>query len=207
MKNINTIGYWNGVYMFENYDTWRKYPSTFRCVKKLAVTTLDVHSPFRVAEFGCGVGILAEEIISESPSVEVHGFDISKVAIRDAYKRNPRRFTGFITSLPPSPVANSQYNCTIASEFLEHFEEPWHVVRDMERITVDGGLIIVVVPDGILPPEECKEHYQCFTEHTLRKLLMRIDAVPQIIKITDEWTTNDKRFKIPVLIGVCRVRK
>lgn len=202
----NSIGHWNRVYTFEAYDTWRLYPRSFALMAANAAIAKDVKSPACYADIGCGPGVLAQHVISKTGCM-VYGYDHSMVALEEAQRRNPRNFVAVKNAIPPIKAPDNMFNAVIASEFLEHFRYPWRILAEFERITAHNGLIIVAVPDGVLPPKECSEHEQCFTEKTLRQLLLRIDPMPQIVPLVDEWMHQGQRYRLPVLIGIARVRK
>ena len=82
---------------------------------------------------------------------------------------------GDITTLNPS-IPDAHYDCVICMEVLEHTLDPFGAVRELRRISKDGGYLLVSAPlnwriHGPIP--DCWR----FTEHGFKVLLRDFDIL------------------------------
>jgi ubiquinone/menaquinone biosynthesis C-methylase UbiE len=45
------------------------------------------------------------------------------------------------------PFADAEFDAVVATEVIEHLENPWHFVRELYRITRPGGVVIISTPN------------------------------------------------------------
>ena len=188
MKNINTKEYWNNIWSVEGKHTWRVYPKTFSEISK------EVGSKKRVLDVGCGVGILSN-ILNENNYVE--GVDISNSAIEILSQSNIK---GKVADVPPLPFENNEFDVIVACEFLEHFIETDKILLELKRV---AKKVIIAVPNNILGHENEKEHYQKFTEESLKKLLSYYFKKVKITEFIDRFPVGKIMIALPVLMAVC----
>ncbi len=105
----------------------------------------------RVADLGCGSGVILSEVLLMKPEWTGHGLDISPTAV--AYARRLAAHngvgdrasfeTGCVTRLP---YADESLNLVVASEVVEHLPEPEAVAREIARVLKPGGQLILTMP-------------------------------------------------------------
>jgi len=190
--NVNNAEYWDRIWEEEGAGTWRRYPKTNEEVAKL------VGKGRKILELGCGVGLLAELLDKDNT---VTGIDISKAAIDIMKKRIDIK--GIVAKVPPIPAEDDEYDVIVANEFLEHFIDTDEILSEISRV---AKVAILGVPDNILGHERCKEHYQKFTEESLKRLLSRYFDEIEISSFTDRFDLEGKnaRIALPVLLAYCR---
>ena len=45
------------------------------------------------------------------------------------------------------PFADGEFQFVVATEVIEHLENPWHFVRELYRVTKPGGVVIISTPN------------------------------------------------------------
>lgn len=156
--------YWNGVWREEGLDTWRTYPNLFEKISK------EVRPGFRILDIGCGPGVLLNKLEAEL-KCECFGLDISVVAIRLLKGMN---ISGVVARLPEIPFKDSTFDTVIATEVLEHLENPSETLNQMKRVAKPGSLLICSVPNEAMTKEECDEHLHDFTSEGLANLVKEL---------------------------------
>lgn len=175
--NINTQKYWDDVYKSEGLNTWRKYPYGFMLIRKT------FQKPCNVLELGCGMGVLMRQLKADGHSVI--GLDISKHAVTKL-RRTGLRARQFDVTTDNWQDLSPSYDAIVCTEFLEHFdnEQLAHILRNTSQ---KCGILVGIVPDQMLPPEEFPEHEQCFDKDTLTTLLLNYYDNVQVSQFTEQF--------------------
>ncbi len=100
----------------------------------------------RVAlDVGCGDGARYGARVRES-GVEIHGVDISDVAVEEARRRG---IDARVASLEePLPFQDATFDVVICLEVLEHLVDPESVAREIRRVLKPGGRALLSVPNS-----------------------------------------------------------
>lgn len=197
MDDINTLEYWDGKHQAEGLDTWRIYPATND------IMAANIPNKSKVLELGCGTGLLAKRLIWKG--CNYLGLDISPEAIKLAKKRvglNPR-IKFMQAKLPPIPT-KERFDWIAAAHFLEHFPNPEVILKDCKKHAKNA---IFIVPDNILGPEECAEHFHKFTPESLRELLEKHYKEVIIVQFIEQFETPKINIRLPTIAAICRRRK
>jgi len=107
---------------------------------------LRIEKPTSILDIGCGTGEhLTSYLSTLFPGVEILGVDTDKASIEQARNkyRHLKNLT-FSTSLPPNCV----FDAIIASEVLEHVDNPYQFMLSLRTSLKDNGLLIITVPNG-----------------------------------------------------------
>ena len=100
---------------------------------------------FRALDVGCGDGARYGLRMQES-GVEMHGVDISEVAVQEARQRG---IDAQVASLAnPLPFDDGSFDVAICLEVLEHLVDPEYVVREISRVLKPGGRALLSVPNA-----------------------------------------------------------
>jgi 2-polyprenyl-3-methyl-5-hydroxy-6-metoxy-1,4-benzoquinol methylase len=94
-------------------------------------------------DFGCGNGRLAHRLASSGYCTAVEAADLI-------------RYDGFPDAIPlfqcdlnsPSALPTSRYDLIVASEVIEHLENPRHISREWFRLLRPGGIIVASTPNN-----------------------------------------------------------
>jgi SAM-dependent methyltransferase len=106
--------------------------------------------PRNVLDFGCGTGTqLTLPLAQEFPHVAFVGVDSDAKTIAWARRQQGLPNLAYETEEP----ANNHYDMIIASEVLEHVEEPDALLRHFRDRLADGGRLVVTIPNGHGPFE------------------------------------------------------
>jgi len=192
--DVNTSSYWDEVWGREGQDTWRKYPSCFQ--KIASQVTLDDS----VLDVGCGVGVLLD--VLRPLCREVAGLDISPKAIEILKSKG---IQGKVGTLPILDFPDKSFDVVVATETLEHLDDPEFLIREMRRVA--RKKVIISVPNNTLGPGVEKEHRQIFTKSRLNEMLSKYFTKVEIEDFRDEFKTPNVNISLPTLLGVCEVDK
>jgi 2-polyprenyl-3-methyl-5-hydroxy-6-metoxy-1,4-benzoquinol methylase len=109
-------------------------------------------NPRRVLDVGCGTGMnLTAPLAKHFPDVEFVGVDSDPVSIEFAQKNVGRQNLTF--QLVDTLAADEQFDGIIASEVLEHVEDPDRFLRDMRCRLRNSGFLVITCPNGYGPFE------------------------------------------------------
>lgn len=100
----------------------------------------------RVADIGCGSGYGCD-LLEKQGAAFVSGSDISEAAIRYAKERYGGHIEFIVqTAVNLKSYQDNSFDVAISCEVLEHLKEygkEEHTIREMKRITKDGGIIVI----------------------------------------------------------------
>jgi SAM-dependent methyltransferase len=108
--------------------------------------------PRTVLDFGCGTGSqLTRPLAERFPQIEFVGVDTDLQTVDWASKTNNRSNLTFMTASLLDP--SRHFDMIIASEVLEHVEEPASFLADLRDRLNEGGNLVITVPNGYGPFE------------------------------------------------------
>lgn len=127
------------------YSTWghgdlrtRQVAETLSAVREL---------PRSVLDYGCGVGAWLGVLARAFPEAQLHGVDISDVAIGKARQRFPDyRLESFDGSV--MPFADAQFDLVFSYHVLEHVDNIERSIADIARVIRRGGHAVIIFPCG-----------------------------------------------------------
>ncbi len=100
-------------------------------------------------DVGCGTGVFGAELRAARADVEVWGIDPADTVVATARAN----LDGFVHGLYPDAVlgdaalATRQFDCITFNDSLEHFVDPWDVLRQSKRLLSPGGTIVASIPN------------------------------------------------------------
>jgi SAM-dependent methyltransferase len=129
----------------------------------------DGGGPLRILDLGCGPGWTLERL---GHLGEAYGVEYSMAALGFARRRGlGRLIAGDGLALP---FASAAFDCVVAVEVLEHFEDDVAVAREAWRVLRPGGLLLVTVPAFMAlwrNHDELYGHYRRYARRQLSALL------------------------------------
>lgn len=99
----------------------------------------------RIADYGCGPGMLLKELSRASPDSKFFGYDFAAAGIRVASENFPE------ASFAERDIYESfpeRYDLVLCTEVLEHLEHPRRALANLLDQLAPGGLLLLTVPDG-----------------------------------------------------------
>jgi 2-polyprenyl-3-methyl-5-hydroxy-6-metoxy-1,4-benzoquinol methylase len=105
-----------------------------------------------VLDVGCGNGIISRSLGGQGFSVR--GIDVSEKAIEKAKALNKLPNVRFEVVSAEQLVADGhKYHAIICSEVLEHLNDPGKLLKVINQVMHNNGVLIVTVPNGQGPRE------------------------------------------------------
>jgi len=111
---------------------------------------IEQHKPDNVLDVGCGTGeFLTVPLAERFPDVRFVGIDSDAASITFALEKNHLPNLAFPDALP----AGECFDLVIASEVLEHVNEPDQFLAELRGYLSDSGKIVITTPNGYGPFE------------------------------------------------------
>ena len=117
------------------------------------VTEIERRNPQRVLDFGCGTGDnLTVPLAERYPHIQFIGVDSDETSI--AYARRSCELGNLEFRHYPREFAfDEKFDVIVASEVLEHVDEPDIFLTTLRGSLAPGGALIVTIPNGYGPYE------------------------------------------------------
>jgi cyclopropane fatty-acyl-phospholipid synthase-like methyltransferase len=167
--NINTEEKWDQYHA--HFKGGLNYPEKFKFISQELLNFLPKDA--KVLEIACGWGYLLRQIKSDHPDFRLEGNEFSGVAVDYVNSLGITVKKGIV---PKDLKDYSDFDCVIATEFLEHLDDETRLttIKEIYRILKKGGKAIFTVPDNILPPSEEPFHLICYNRDTFHKFLSSV---------------------------------
>ncbi len=111
---------------------------------------IEQHKPANVLDVGCGTGeFLTVPLAERFPEVQFVGIDSDAASI--LFARGKNRLPNL--SFPDAPPADEYFDLVIASEVLEHVEQPDQFLAELRSYLAERGKIVITTPNGYGPFE------------------------------------------------------
>jgi len=113
----------------------------------------NLSNTINILDAGCGNGYLLKMLqnklsrIDNSNNIYFSGFDISDEMVKESIKRNPT-VSHSVYALPDTDYNDKNFDYIACGEVLEHLYQPLSSLKELRRILVDDGEILVTVPNG-----------------------------------------------------------
>lgn len=99
----------------------------------------------KVLEVGCGGGGMAKAIKFYNSDLDVYGCDINSQAIFIAQK-NDQGVHFSVGDISKLPFPDSHFQAIVLFDVLEHLDQPFRALVEINRVLEDGGAIHMYVP-------------------------------------------------------------
>jgi SAM-dependent methyltransferase len=135
--------------------------NTFGQRKRLHVAAeiLRAHAPRAVLDVGCGSGqLLTVPLAQNFPDIAFTGLDEDATSIGWARGRNPPANLRFV--FPAELAEDARFGLVIASEVIEHVEDPVGFLIWLRSRLATGGAVFLTLPNGFGPYESLTFFYQ-----------------------------------------------
>jgi ubiquinone/menaquinone biosynthesis C-methylase UbiE len=140
---------------------------------------IEPYKPTSVIELGCGISYFLPMAAEKYP--DVWGLDFAPQSISRMKKEFPD-INYVVGDAMHTPFKAGDFDAVVAGEIIEHMEEPEELVREMARITRDGGVILISTPHLEF---DDPEHLWEFEESDLRRMLSYFGE-PQTMTLNSE---------------------
>ena len=112
-----------------------------RLVKEQIVEDRD----YSLLDAGCGEGMVSNLLYDEVKNLKISAFDCFQQSIDLAQKDNQREIDFFLADIEKLDLKNGQFDLVLATEVLEHLENPQKALKELFRVT--AKTVIVSVPN------------------------------------------------------------
>jgi SAM-dependent methyltransferase len=120
---------------------------------EFVVAEIDRRKPRRVLDFGCGTGANLTVLLAERyPHIQFIGVDSDEASIAHARRTCGLRNLEF-RLYPREFTFDEDFDVIVASEVLEHVEEPDTFLTTLRGSLTPGGALLITVPNGYGPYE------------------------------------------------------
>lgn len=188
---------------------WDRWNATYRRPEALDQVSLDqaraVHEAvgrlgrqgLRILDIGCGTGWLVDQLLQYGAAT---GIDVSRAAIADAQRRTPGAV--FISGdVLDQQLPEASFDCIVSLETLPHVSDQEGFMRELRRLVVPGGLIVVVVQNGAVlgkhgrvPEKDALVRRNWPTPDRLRELSAIVGDVVALRTITPQGDASWRRI-------------
>lgn len=164
------------------------------CDEKYKIIESEIckHGKISVADIGCGFGRYLKKMSAHHPNNSYYGVDLSQ-KIMQSIPDNINKKEGALTNIP---YPDNSFDITYACESLEHAIDIKSSVREMARVTINGGKIIIIDKNidklGALELGECE---QWFDVEQLKNIMIEFcSEVKCITYISEKKEAHDALF-------------
>jgi 2-polyprenyl-3-methyl-5-hydroxy-6-metoxy-1,4-benzoquinol methylase len=167
--------YESGEYLTAN-PTWGEEDSPWKAQHVAAILKEFGLNPATLAEVGCGVGGILENLAPSFPAAQLSGYDISPQAIRIAREKRSADIRFFNFDIAES---GGHFDVLLALDVIEHVEDPWSFARKLRplaehkvyHIPLDFNALAAARGWPIMDARRSVGHLNYFTKDTAIALL------------------------------------
>jgi ubiquinone/menaquinone biosynthesis C-methylase UbiE len=131
------------IYDFSYLQRW-----LYRPAQDEMITLLGSHGCRRIADVGCGTGILADRLERELNPDEIYGVDMAAGMLSQAKARSPH-VTWLTGPAEELPFADGSLEAVVTTTAFHFFDQP-AALREFHRVLAPGGLAAVAT---LSPPQ------------------------------------------------------
>lgn len=95
-------------------------------------------------ELGCGEGGLGA-LVKARQKCRVVGIEIDAEAAAIARKKIDDVYTGDVRHI--IEILDDKFDCIVASEIVEHVDDPWSLLAELRDVTSPGGRLVISIPN------------------------------------------------------------
>jgi ubiquinone/menaquinone biosynthesis C-methylase UbiE len=179
-KVVKNFYYKNPSRLTTRLDAWKLHGTNpmgyhewvYSCLNELN------HDSAFMLDVGCGTGSLLKLAASKNKSIRLAGLDMSYSLIKSIRSKFMNEITFKVGDANCMPFGDEQFDVVTATHVLHHIAKPVNVLKEMKRVTKDGGVVFVTSFDPKLDRSLNLIHYRA------------LDALnfPKFMKDKSEYT-------------------
>ncbi|MBW2269990.1 MAG: methyltransferase domain-containing protein [Deltaproteobacteria bacterium] len=192
----------------EGYEDRRISP-WFQYTQTLAIDALDLKPESRALDVGCGTGFGVRTMALRVPDGRACGIDISPGMVEQACRRIPPELAGRVeiqhANSADIPYPDATFTHVMCTNSFHHYPEPVAVLREMQRVLVPGGRIVIFenAPDLSLYTRLWDlalrfyetGHVKYYTSRELREILEAAGLEQcELLALRNEFRSHGKLF-------------
>jgi SAM-dependent methyltransferase len=151
-------------------------------------------STSRICEVGCGQGYLTYALTRAG--YDSVGVDISSEAIDLARRRYGNHY--FCGNIDEFVGLNDKLNVIVATELIEHLENPIQFARSMLAALKQGGCLILTTPNKLLGGTQIWDtelppvHLSWLSKTSVHRFAERVDCSVEFVDFTQFYESSDR---------------
>jgi 2-polyprenyl-3-methyl-5-hydroxy-6-metoxy-1,4-benzoquinol methylase len=98
-------------------------------------------------DVGCGTGLFGRDLLATRPEIEVWGIDPQPTVAATATGHLTRFVSGYFPDDLLTSDAQQRFDCITFNDSLEHFADPWQVLRQTRELLSEGGVVVASIPN------------------------------------------------------------
>lgn len=127
---------------WENQEELSDFPYKWPKIKHL----IPKNKKLRLLDFGCGKGIVLNEILKLNPKLDVTGVDTSQTAIAYISKRFPKETFFVVKEGEKLPFKSNTFDFITALDVIEHIYDTEFILKELARVLRPNGKMLITVP-------------------------------------------------------------
>jgi SAM-dependent methyltransferase len=162
-----------------------------RRVLRATLDSLELASPCRILDAGCGSGRTLDELADYGDAC---GVDLSPAAVDATRSRGHAAYLGAVGDLP---FADASFDLVTCLDVIEHTHDDRRTLAELRRVTRPGGALLVTVPAHPTlwsAHDEANRHYRRYTRSSL------IDAA-----VDTDWEVAESTYFNAALLAPAAV--
>lgn len=134
-------------------------------------------------DLGCGNGQLLDEIGKRFPRVMLAGVDLSQNQVNENRLHNPDvEWLAADLQIPVEPLVHGRFDVVVASEIIEHLDDPEALLCNAALMSRTGGTLILTTQSGVIRETERRVgHERHYDAATLDAMLRANSWIPRRI--------------------------
>jgi SAM-dependent methyltransferase len=143
-----------------------------RRVLRASIDSLELASPCRILDAGCGSGRTLDELADYGDAC---GVDVSQAAVDATRSRGHQAHPGSVTALP---FADATFDLVTCLDVVEHTPDDRRTLAELRRVTRPGGALLLTVPAHPMlwsAHDEANLHYRRYTRGSLHDAAVDTD--------------------------------
>jgi 2-polyprenyl-3-methyl-5-hydroxy-6-metoxy-1,4-benzoquinol methylase len=125
-----------------------------------------------ILDVGCSSGMLGKKLKETNSNATIWGVEINEDIAREAENNIDRVFVMDVEKTDPLFDAPVLFDCIVLADVLEHFKNPWSVLRKFLDYLVPNGKIICSIPNI--------QHYKVIKDIIRDRWLYRAEGILDI---------------------------
>ncbi len=102
----------------------------------------------RILDAGCGYGELLIEIAKRCPSSHLYGVDLSSTRIKETSVKLGKIAIKSGDIQEKIPFEDNFFDFVFCTETIEHLKNPDYCLREIKRVLINNGRIIITIPNA-----------------------------------------------------------
>jgi SAM-dependent methyltransferase len=161
-------------------DYWR-YMAAPRHRVATILRLLEQSPSGSLIDLGCGNGQLLDEIARRFPPMKLVGIDLSENQVQENRLRQPA-IDWIAADLQKPFEASDRFDVVVASEIIEHLDQPETLLQNAALLARPGGKLILTTQSGTVRETERRVgHIRHFDAGTLDGMLRDASWIPRRI--------------------------